>query len=444
MPIIKDISLFIKNVICAVNTAYVASYEGLIYCITGDSNQFTRNLTKKLSGLNILYVKLFQSFAHNNNLISEDTNQIFIEYTDSAPFTIDDIDLFMLNKYKNKYKLEFDIRNPMNSGMISLIYPAYDVINKRDVILKVKRLHIEDKLNDAIDNVEFLLYFLSWIPLLKNFEIPYLIRKNIMVLKQQTDFHMERRNMILMKDKCKYLNYVHIPEVFEDLNNDSTYSNLIAMEYIHGETINNIPEKYHMEYAKIIVKFGLASFINSNSFHGDLHSGNIIFILNDNENDPTPKYKLGIIDWGIIIDIDPFVCNAILDFITEIFNVSSETSAKKVITSILLEPKDVVDNLDISHYNHIVSICAKIIDEILIKDTGASHIHIFEAVYTINDYFKSNDMFSLGIRPSDGFVKLQMALAMTNNITLRLCKNKYTECLQDVLCEFMPKEVCEW
>ena len=96
MSILKDIGLVIKNVICAVNTAYVISYEGLKYCFLKDSNQFTRSLTKKLSGLNILYVKLFQAFANNNKLISEHTNQIFLEYTDNAPFTIDDIDLDML------------------------------------------------------------------------------------------------------------------------------------------------------------------------------------------------------------------------------------------------------------------------------------------------------------------------------------------------------------
>ena len=434
--------LFVKNVVCVVNTVFVTSYEGLIYCFTGDFDTFTRNVAKKLSGLNILYVKLFQAFANNNKLISEHTNQIFLEYTDNAPFTIDDIDLDMLNEYKNEYKIDCDIMNPMNSGMISLIYPAYDTINNRDVILKVKRLRIEKKLDDAIDNITFLLYFLSWIPLLQNFEIPSIINKNIQILKQQTDFHIEKKNMIMMKDKCKCLNYVHIPEVYENLNNDSIYSNMIAMEYIHGETIDNIPQKYHMAYAKLIVKFGLGSFINSNSFHGDLHSGNIIFILN--ECGPEPMHKVGIIDWGILLEIEKNVCNSILDFLLDVFNVSSETSAKKIITNILLEPKEVVDNLDVSHYNRIVSICADMIDEILIKDAEASHIHIFEAVHTINDYFKSNDMFSLGIRPSVGFVKLQMALAMTNNITLRLCKNKYKECLREVLAEIMPKDVFDW
>jgi predicted unusual protein kinase regulating ubiquinone biosynthesis (AarF/ABC1/UbiB family) len=440
----KDIGLFVKNIGCVINTIYIASCETLIYCLTGDFKRFMINLTDKLYGVNILYVKLFQSLAHNNKLISEDNNQIFLEYTDNVPYTINDIDLDMLNDYKTEYNIECDIMNPMNSGMISLIYSARDMNNNRDVILKVKRLHIGKKLDDAIDNVVFLLYFLSWIPLLQNFEIPSIINKNIQVLKQQTDFNEEKRNIIFMKEKCKCLDYIEIPEVFTDLNNDSCYSNMIAMEYIHGVSIDDIPEEYYMEYAKLNIRFGLASFVNANKLHGDLHSGNIIFILNDEKNDPGPKYKLGLIDWGILLDIDPFVCDAIFDFITEIFTVSSKTSAKKIITNVLLEPKEVVDSLDVCHYDRLVSICAKIIDETLINDKEASQLQIFEAIHTINDYFISNDMFSLGIHPSHGFVKIQLAFAMTNSITLRLCKNKYKECVRDVLDGLIPKDVFEW
>ena len=91
MSILKDIGLVIKNVICAVNTAYVISYEGLKYCFTGDFDTFTRNIAKKLSGLNILYVKLFQAFANNNNLISENTNRIFLEYSTITEWKIQKI-----------------------------------------------------------------------------------------------------------------------------------------------------------------------------------------------------------------------------------------------------------------------------------------------------------------------------------------------------------------
>ena len=51
--------------------------------------------------------------------------------------------------------------------MISLVYKAKRVSDDSNVIIKIKRSNIERKLEDAIDNLLFGMYILSFFPLIK-------------------------------------------------------------------------------------------------------------------------------------------------------------------------------------------------------------------------------------------------------------------------------------
>ena len=53
------------------------------------------------------------------------------------------------------------IYNPINSGMISLVFKATRITDDSNVIIKIKRRNIENKLDDAIDNLVFFMYILS-------------------------------------------------------------------------------------------------------------------------------------------------------------------------------------------------------------------------------------------------------------------------------------------
>ena len=75
------------------------------------------------------------------------------------------------------------------------------------------------------------------------------------------------------------------------------------MEYINGMPINQILEEDYEAFAKQVLKFGLVTTLIHGVSHGDLHSGNVLFIKD--ENDKKYKYKVGVLDFGIIYEADP-------------------------------------------------------------------------------------------------------------------------------------------
>ena len=180
------------------NTSFILFTEALSYAIFKDYSSFIDRLTIRLSSINILYVKIFQAFALNNNLIDDKINNKLLKFTDNAPWNYSDINLSDLIELLYKYNLILKEGGevPINSGMISLVFKAYKDNNMLNpVIIKIKRKNIENKLNDAIDNLTFCLYMLSFIPIIHKYQIVEVIEKNTEMVRQQTNFIEEINNM---------------------------------------------------------------------------------------------------------------------------------------------------------------------------------------------------------------------------------------------------------
>jgi len=232
-------------------------------------------LALQLARKNVLYVKLFQAIAMNKNLIDDETNNELMRFTDSAPYDDADIDIELFCKVKDEYNLDWHSYEPIKAGMISLVFKLCDETNKNLVILKMKRRNIESKLNEAIDYLQFFVYIVSFIPYLNTFDITSVFNKNIETLKQQLDFSQEVKNMREAEDKCKNLKYVKIPRVYDEVT--EKYPDVIMMEFIEGKTIQEIADEDYSEYAALLLKYGMASFLIHGVTHGDLHAGNILF-----------------------------------------------------------------------------------------------------------------------------------------------------------------------
>ena len=407
--------------------------EAFMYFIFKDYSSFIERLTKKLSSINILYVKVFQAIALNNSLIDDKTNNQLLKFTDNAPWSVDDIRFEDLTEIEDKYNLQFEngYYNPMNTGMISLVFKAYDKTNNKTVIIKTKRQNIEQKLDDAIDNLMFFMYILSFIPLVKKYQITEVINKNIGFVRQQTNFSEEVNNMIRMKNNCKNLKYVKIPEVYKEVTDN--YPNIIMMEYIDGITIDKILKEDYECFAKQVMKFGFVTSVVHGVTHGDLHAGNILFIKDDTEEKYT--HKIGVLDFGIVYDIENNYKTMLFESITEMFTSSSRVTAEKFINSGILEPFDVLKNLPINHYNNIVNFTAEIIEETVQNSKKANQLQIYKFLYKFKSYLSNNEISELGLRPSDNFVKSQLVLAMSHGVTLTLCKDDYFTVADTVLNE---------
>ena len=424
----------INNILFCFKVFYILASEFFLYFIFKDYSILIDNLTKRLSSINILYVKIFQAFALNNHFIDDVTNNKLLQFTDNAPWTFNDYNLTQLNEISNKYNivLKFGYEIPINSGMISLVFKGYrnDDIN-HPVIIKMKRKNIEIKLNEAIDNLIFFMYLLSFIPLINKYQLSEVVNKNIEIIRHQTDFLEEVDNMNLIKNNCKNLKYIIIPTANRSITEQ--YPDIIIMEYIHGIKINQIQKEDYEQFAKLVVKFGLVTTIIHGVTHGDLHSGNILFIKD--KNDLKYTYKIGVIDFGIIYNIEPKYKDEIFDVLTQIFQVSPRQSAEKILNSSIIEPAGILQQISQNHYDNIVQFLEDIICETIQNSKKGNQIQIYKFLSKLKTYLDSKELSNNGIKPSEDFVKTQLVLAMAHGVTLTLCNDDFIGLMDQVLNE---------
>jgi len=421
----------IQNIFFLLNASCIILFELFLYGIFKNYDSFIDRLTYKLASINMLYVKMFQAFALNNSLIDDKTNNKLLKFTDNAPWSSKDLDHNTLFKLEDEYNIVFrDGLEPINSGMISLVFKGYKK-NSEIVIIKIKRKNIEENLDDAIEKLLFFIYVISFLPIVDKYQIPQLVKKNINIIRQQTNFHTEIQNMTKIKHNCRGLKYIKIPSANPDVT--KKYPNVIIMDYIDGMPINKVLESDYEIFAKQVLKFGLVTTLIHGVSHGDLHSGNVLFIKD--ENDEKYKYKVGVLDFGIIYEADPDFKQSLLEFASEMMTSPTQELAKKVLNTGLIEPLEIIQNLPKHHYDNIVKIIGDILYETIHKSKEANQLKIYHFLTSFHSYMSRNELLELGIKPSDHFVKTQLALAMSHGVTLTLCKDDYINLTDQVLNE---------
>ena len=424
---------FFKEIVFIFKVLYIISSEVIYYVIFRDYLNFIDNITHRLASVNILYVKIFQAIASNNNLIDNKTNNKLLKFTDNAPWSYEDINLRdiinMSEKYNVNLKAGYEV--PINSGMISLVFKAYDKETGKPLIIKLKRNNIEAKLNDSIKNLQTFMYLLSFIPIINKYQLTEVVNKNIDIIKHQTNFLEEVDNMIRIKENCKNLKYVKIPSVNKDVTIE--YPNIILMEYIVGIKLNEIKEEDYEGFAKIVMKFGFVTTIVHGVTHGDLHGGNILFIKNEKEE--KYKYKIGVIDFGIIYELESGYKGLLFEVFTQMFNTSPRDSAIKILNSGIIDPPGILEQIPKHHYENIVQFTSEIIGETVNSYKKANQIQIYKFLYKFKQYLTKTEISNMGIRPSDNLVKTQLVLAMSHGVTLTLCKDDFMTLADKVINE---------
>ena len=414
----------LKGILFLINVLFIFGKESLIYLIFKDYSSFVERLALGLSSINILCVKIFQAFALNNSLIDEKTNNKLLQFTDNAPWNYSDIELYDLIEISDKYNLQLKsgYEIPINAGMISLVFKAYKNDNSSEpVIIKMKRKNIQEKLDDAIDNLLFSMYLLSFIPVFNKYQLAEVVNKNIEIIRHQTNFLEEVDNMTLIKNNCKHLKYVKIPSANRAVTEE--YPNCIMMDFIEGIKINEIQKEDYEGFAKQVMKFGFVTSIVHGVTHGDLHGGNILFIKD--KNDEKYPYKIGVIDFGIIYKLESKYKDLVFEILTQIFDLPPRESSIKLLNSGIIDPPNILQQIPKYDYENIIAFTTEIIDETINTSKKANQIQIYKFILKLKEYLSNSVLSKIGIRPSDNFVKTQLVLAMSHGVTLTLCNDDF-------------------
>ena len=205
---------FIESLMSFVKTFIILSKLGLILCIEllkylfgfhNNYEEFIVSITNKLIQINILYVKIFQAFALNNNIIDDKINNTLTRFVDNAPWTKKEIDYNTLSILETENDIIFEKPlYPINSGMISLVFKGKRRNTGETIVVKIKRVNIENNLKLAIDELLVILKWIMIIPFINKFQIAEIMTKNMDLIKHQTNFVQEVQNIQVFRKICKH------------------------------------------------------------------------------------------------------------------------------------------------------------------------------------------------------------------------------------------------
>jgi len=436
---------FLSNCFFIINISWILIDELFLYAFLNNYENFINNITKRLAEKNILYVKIFQAFALTNNIIDKRIHNELLKFTDNVPWTNEDIDRNTLVSLENEYGVEIlNNYKPINSGMISLVFKCikrnkFTSVNEF-FIIKMKRYNIENILNEAIDKMLFCVRLLSFIPIINNYQFSDVIHNNIYLIKHQTDFHKEVENINKMQNNCKKLRYIKIPKVHIAVTNK--HSNCIMMEFIEGKPLQDIDPSDYEEYSKQIIKFVLVTLFMNDLCHGDLHTGNMLFIKDN--SDPKYKYKIAILDFGILYEIEKMK-NILFYAFANMYDLPPEELASNILVSGIIEPVDVISRLSPIHHSNIIAILTQFINDTIYVSKHFSQKNAFRSLAFLNDYIVNNNLIVDGfkIRPSDDFIKVQMIFTMFYGVIYTLCGDNYIKLTNKVMAELFHIDVSE-
>ena len=400
--------------------------------------QFIRALSRRLAEKNIMYVKFFQAIAMNNNFIDENINSELLTFTDNVPYCKKDIDYLLLEKLQYRHTLQLDKNRPINAGMISLVYKAKKMIflphespDNPYVIIKIKRKYIAEKLDYALKRFQCVLYLLSFIPIYNSMNIPFTIKKTLDIMTQQLDFGEEVKNTQEMREKCKHMEYIKIPIVNEEVTN--MYPDVIMMEYIDGLHLSKVDKEDYEIFAKQVLKYGFITSFMGGISHGDMHSGNILFIKQLDTNG-TAKHQIAPIDFGIVTRTSENTKLIMIEIASEMMTCDTREMAEKLV-KVLLDPPDLKNVLPIEDYTRLIVIIAIILQETIHSKNAANQIQIYEFFKRFNDFLSESAIKKYNIKVNEDFIKIQVAITMANGISMTLCKNDFINVANAILCE---------
>lgn len=431
----KKINMYkiMKELLFLLQMFFIVGSELMLYGVFKDYSSFIDRITTRLASINILYVKIFQAFALNNRFIDDETNNKLLKFTDNAPWSYSDINFADLIEFCDAYNIVIPngFENPINAGMISLVFKGYYKENKAQIIIKMKRKNIDAKLKDAIENLQTVMYLLSYIPIIHKYQIEEVVKRNIDIIRHQTNFVQEVENIRRVKTNCNRLQYVKIPAVFPEIT--TRFPEIILMEFIEGMKISELDQDDYEAFAKQVVKFGFVTTIVHGVTHGDLHSGNILFIKDD--KDEKYPHKIGVIDFGIIYEIDSAYKGFLFDGLTQMFSATPRESAVKILNSGIIDPPNILEQIPREDYEQILQFTTEIIDETVNTSKKANQVQMYKFLYKLKEYFGQTKMATIGIRPSDNLIKTQLVLAMSHGVTLTLCKDDFMTLADKVINE---------
>lgn len=403
------------------------SYNGIKYLINKDYDKYLINIANYLSNENIFYVKIMQALSSNNDLLTPKLTDYFINFTDNVPYKQDEIDYSFLNTIATvqethpELSIDKSTLTYINSGIIAIVFKAN--MNGKDIIIKTIRKNIDEKINEAITNIEFIINILKRFHYFRLSTIVDVFEENKKLMLDQSNFINEMNNMISFRKKISSQNEIVIPFVYEEFTRSNP--NIIVMDFIQGYKLKDITDPTEkVKYTRIMAKFWVKCYIFYGMYHCDIHPGNVIFMKDSND-----KLQICLIDFGIVGSLTKEEKNNLLLFMINIGK-KDYNELTHTLLSCFTQPPGLTDALTPDEYDDIYT---KIMHICRSKFKNAENI-VASDILNMNRY-----LYRYNYKMSNEFSKLELALVISDSVINKLVSDRrYFNYLIDAIKEIIP------
>lgn len=316
-----------KGVLRVAETGSVLAGTGINWLL-GDRPPAPRLLRQTFERLGATYIKLGQFIASSPSLFPEayvTEFQYCLDKTQPLPFPV------MLDVLERELKqpvaevfAEIE-ETPLASASVAQVHAAR-LLNGDRVVIKIQKPGVE---NTLLTDLNFLyvtaVIFERFFPKLKFASLSAIVEEIQACMMEEVDFYKEARNIRQFQDFIeKTGNTIAVaPRVYEQASS----LRVLTMERFYGVPLTDLEtiQKYTRDPAGTLVSAmntWFASLMFCESFHADLHAGNLM-VLTDG--------RIGFIDFGIVGRIAPDMWAATTAFVESL----SEGDFRKMADSML-------------------------------------------------------------------------------------------------------------
>lgn len=376
--------------------------------------ELIKKLSKKLERENIVYVKVFQALCLDKDLLTSDEQDYLLKYTDNVPYKHNEIDYELLDKLEREFLITLTNRIPINCGIVGLVFDGYDSCNNK-VVIKMLKKDILHRFTDVFNELLYISYICKFIPFIKSLKITKLLLDNKQILLNQMNFIKEVEALEIFSEKYKNNKEYIFPKVYREIT--EKYNNLLVMENISGlkfKDIETMSETIKEEFAYLLHKFAILGILYYSIIHCDIHSGNVFFYINDENNsinDEVPKYRVGIIDFGICCFPNKENQNAYYIFFNDIHYRQDYSNVEKLLYAIIQE-KEVYTSFNANKKQ-----------QLIIESIKCLELNIKEEITTqlLIDLSKLFNKYELNF--TEEFNKLILSIHVANHFEKHLSQN---------------------
>lgn len=414
----------------ALSTFTIIFAEYIAYLFHKNPERAVITIAEKLAEINIVYVKFVQAISASTGIIDDQAKQRLAQYADNVPYKKEDLDFTFLRELQES-GIYLKSTKPINAGLIAVVFKASDKDGNLYAV-KVKRRNIYQTMMNSVREIEWIIDKLMNYDFFKKINVKQHFERNRHILFDQLDFENEVENIKTFKNNFENIDNIIIPNVYEDYTKKN--ENIIVMDFIQGMKLNELQPEDKIHYCKAVAKFGIKSMFFDGVYHGDMHQGNIFFILDKKEEkveeekveekevkEDFTKYKLGIIDFGIVGKLTREDQNKFYEFLQRLYDERFDDTAAYVFENIIV-PEDKKEKITEETKKEILESVSRIMENSM-REKFTSTKDIYDINCILSQYELELDTF---------FSDAQLALVVNNTLCNNLASESETKNFIDI------------